>query len=287
MPNTASERAGMRAVTVRPDRADPLEVRELSEPEPRPGEMLVQGLALGVCGTDREILAGGHGALPPGRDWLVLGHESLGRVRRAPEGSGFVPGDLAVGVVRRPDPEPCGACAHGEFDMCRNGRYTERGIKGAAGYGAQVWCVEPEYAVRLDPGLERVGMRMEPTTVVAKAWEQVERIGNRSWFDPRRVLVTGAGPIGMLAALLGKQLGLDVHVLDRVAEGPKPPLVRDLGAEYHTADVAQVMSDLEPDVVIEATGAGRLVFEAMAGTSAYGIVCLTGVSSGGRSFSVD
>ncbi|MUL41639.1 glucose 1-dehydrogenase [Streptomonospora sp. PA3] len=277
----------MRAVTVSPDREDPLEVRELPEPEPGPGELLVQGLALGVCGTDREIISGGHGALPEGRDWLVLGHESLGRVRRAPEGSGFAEGDLAVGVVRRPDPVPCGACARGEFDMCRNGRYTERGIKAIDGFGAQAWTIEPEYAVKLDPGLERVGVLMEPTTVVAKAWEQIERVGGRSWFDPRRVLVTGAGPIGMLAALLGKQRGLDVHVLDRVTEGPKPPLVRDLGAEYHTEDIERVMSEVDPDIVIEATGAARLVFEAMAGTPAYGIVCLTGVSPAGRRITVD
>ncbi|MFD0772895.1 alcohol dehydrogenase catalytic domain-containing protein, partial [Streptomonospora algeriensis] len=79
----------MRAVTVTPDSDEPLEVRELPDPEPGPGEMLVQGLALGVCGTDREVASGGHGALPRGRDWLVTGHESLGRVRRAPAGSGF------------------------------------------------------------------------------------------------------------------------------------------------------------------------------------------------------
>ncbi|KIH99703.1 theronine dehydrogenase [Streptomonospora alba] len=277
----------MRAVTVTPDSDDPLEVRELPEPDPGPGEMLVRGLALGVCGTDREVVSGGHGALPEGREWLVAGHESLGRVSRAPEGSGFVGGDLVVGVVRRPDPVPCGACARGEFDMCRNGRFTERGIKGADGYGAQAWVIEPEYAVKLDAGLKRVGVLMEPTSVVAKAWEQIERVGGRSWFDPQRVLVTGAGPIGLLAALLGKQRGLDVHVLDRHAEGPKPAMVRDLGAEYHTEDIERVMSDLAPDVVVEATGAARPVFEAMAGTSPYGIVCLTGVSPSGRRITVD
>ena len=91
-------------------------------PRPGPGELLVDGLALGVCGTDREIAAGEYGWAPPGRERLVIGHESLGRVREAPAGSGFEAGDLVVGVVRRPDPVPCGACARGEFDMCRNGR---------------------------------------------------------------------------------------------------------------------------------------------------------------------
>ncbi|MEU6058888.1 glucose 1-dehydrogenase [Streptomyces sp. NPDC047097] len=278
----------MRALTVRPLQAGTLAVSDdLPEPVPGEGELLVDGVALGVCGTDREIADGEYGWAPPGRDRLVLGHESLGRVRQAPPDSGFAPGDLVVGVVRRPDPEPCGACARGEFDMCRNGRYTERGIKERDGYGSEVWTVESDYAVRLDPALAEVGMLMEPTTVVAKAWEQVERIGARSWFEPRRVLVTGAGPIGLLAALLGVRRGLEVHVLDRVAEGPKPELVAGLGATYHTDPMDQVAAKLAPDVVIEATGAGPLVFDAMAGTGTYGIVCLTGVSPRGRSLTVD
>ncbi|MDX3781460.1 MULTISPECIES: glucose 1-dehydrogenase [Streptomyces] len=277
----------MRALAVRPGEKDTLEVRDVPEPVPASGELLVEGLAVGVCGTDREIVRGEYGWAPPGREWLVLGHESLGRVRQAPPGSGFSAGDLVAGVVRRPDPEPCGACARGEFDMCRNGRYTERGIKEIDGFGAQVWCVEADYAAKLEPHLEHVGVLMEPTTVVAKAWEQVERVGARSWFEPRRVLVTGAGPIGLLAALLGTQRGLEVHVLDRATEGPKPALVRDLGAAFHDEDIEQVISAVCPDVVIEATGASELVFASLTGTAPYGVVCLTGVSPAGRRVSVD
>src|SRR4029079_2647806 len=152
-------------------------------------------------------------------------------------------------------------------DMCRNGRYTERGIKEIDGYGAQLWTVEPDYAVRLDPRLVEGGMLMEPTTVVAKAWEQVDTIGNRSFYQPERVLVTGAGPIGLLAALLGVQRGLDVHVLDRITDGPKPGLVRDLGGTSHHDDMDTVMPHLRPDVVIEATGAGSVVLGALTGTA--------------------
>ncbi|GGK91979.1 threonine dehydrogenase [Planomonospora parontospora subsp. parontospora] len=277
----------MRALTVTPLRAGTAEVRELPDPVPDEGELLVEGLALGICGTDREIASGAYGWAPPGRDHLVLGHESLGRVRSAPDGSGFSAGDLVVGVVRRPDPVPCGACARGEFDMCRNGRYTERGIKQLDGYGSRLWTVEPSYAVLLDPRLEHVGVLMEPATVVAKAWEQVDRVGARAWFEPRRVLVTGAGPIGLLAALLGVQRGLEVHVLDLATGGPKPRAVRELGAEYHSAGAGEVTERVEPDIIIEATGASRVVFEVMAGTAPYGIVCLTGVSPVGRRISVD
>lgn len=277
----------MRAVTVRPMHRNSLAVSDVPDPAPSAGDMVVDGLAVGVCGTDREIVAGEYGRPPSGSERLVLGHESLGRVRRAPEDSGFETGDLVVGVVRRPDPQPCEACAHGEFDMCRNGRYTERGIKEHDGYASQSWTVECDYAVKLDSGLERVGMLLEPTTVVAKAWEQVERVGARAWFEPRSVLVTGAGPIGLLAALLGSQRGLDVHVLDRVTTGPKPGLIADLGAQYHTGDVDGVTESVRPDIIIEATGASRLVFDAIAGTAAYGIVCLTGVSPKGRRITVD
>lgn len=277
----------MRALTVVPGTAGSLSVIDVEEPSAADGDLLVDGLAVGVCGTDKEIAAGDYGWAPPGRERLVIGHESLGRVREAPAGSGFSAGDLVAGVVRRPDPEPCGACAHGEFDMCRNGKYTERGIKSLDGYASERWTVDPAYAVRLDPRLGQCGVLMEPTTVVAKAWDQVDKVGGRAWFEPRTALVTGAGPIGMLAAMIGVQRGLDVHVLDRVDGGPKPGIVADLGATYHSGAIDDLVAGLRPDVVIEATGVGELVFGAMAGTASYGIVCLTGVSPEGRSLSVN
>ncbi|HEY9377536.1 MAG TPA: glucose 1-dehydrogenase [Jiangellaceae bacterium] len=277
----------IRALTVRSRVPNSASVVDVPEPTPASDELVVDGLAVGVCGTDVEIVSGEYGWAPPGRDWLVLGHESLGRVRTAPPGSGFREGDLVAGVVRRPDPVPCGACAVDEFDMCRNGRYTERGIKELDGYASQVWCVPPEYAVAVAADLADVGMLLEPTSVVAKAWEQVDRVGGRSWFAPERVLVTGAGPIGLLAALLGVQRGLDVHVLDRVTDGRKPAAVAALGGTYHSAPVAEVTERIQPDVIVEATGSSSVVFDAMAGTASYGIVCLTGVSPVGRTLTVD
>lgn len=277
----------MRALTVVPGRPGSITVEDREQPEPGPGELVVNAIAMGVCGTDREIARGEYGWAPAGTDRLVIGHESLGRVAAAPDGSGFAVGDLVAGVVRRPDPEPCGACAAGEFDMCRNGKYRERGIKELDGYAAETWTVESQYAVRVDPALGICGVLTEPASVVAKAWEQVERIGRRAWFDPHTVLVTGAGPIGLLAALMGVQRGLEVHVLDRVTDGPKPQLVRDLGANYHTGSVADLAATVRPDIVIEGTGVSRLVFDALTVTPPYGIVCLTGVSPKGRSLSVE
>src|SRR5262245_11745675 len=111
--------------------------------------MLVEGIAVGVCGTDVEIVEGKYGWAPPGRARLVLGHESLGRVLDPGPTGEFREGDLVAGIVRRPDPVPCSSCAVGEWDMCRNGQYTERGIKALHGFAAERFRLEPEFAVRV------------------------------------------------------------------------------------------------------------------------------------------
>jgi glucose 1-dehydrogenase len=277
----------MRALTFAPGKQGTLELAEIDDPEPGEGELLVEGLALGVCGTDKELANGEYGWAPEGADRMVIGHESLGRVKTAPEGSDFAAGDLVVGVVRRPDPEPCGACARGQFDSCRNGDYTERGIKQLDGYGSELWTVEAEYAVKLDSELSDVGVLLEPMSVLAKAWDQIDRIGSRAWFEPKSVLVTGAGPIGLLAALIGARRGLEVHVYDHNDHGPKPKLVADLGAAYHHESMAAAVEASKPDIVIEATGVADLVFDAISATGAFGITCLTGVSAAGRTADVD
>jgi threonine dehydrogenase-like Zn-dependent dehydrogenase len=145
--------------------------------------------------------------------------------------------------------------------------------------------ITPRHAVKVDPSLARTGVLLEPTSVVAKAWEQIERIASRTVWRPRVVLVIGAGPIGLLAALLGVQRGLEVHVLDRVTAGPKPKLVADLGAAYHTGTVAD--AGPHADVIVECTGVGQLVFDAMDKAAPDGIVCLSGVSPAGRSLTID
>lgn len=128
----------MRALTVTPGSSGSAHLEDVPEPPPRAGEVLVEAVALGVCGTDREIVAGLYGQAPPGRTRLVLGHESLGRVLEAPPAAGVAPGDWIVPFVRRPDPVPCASCARGEWDMCQNGRYTEHGIQALDGFGSEI-----------------------------------------------------------------------------------------------------------------------------------------------------
>jgi threonine dehydrogenase-like Zn-dependent dehydrogenase len=265
----------MRAVTIAPRTKESLKLEEVPEPARRDGEVLVETLAVGICGTDRELIEGHYGEAPAGTDRLVLGHESLGRVVEAPRDSGFAKGDLVVGVVRHPDPEPCVNCAVGEWDMCRNGRYTEHGIKGLDGFAREFFSIEKDFLVKIDASLGMAGVLLEPATVLAKAWEHIEHIGRRARWAPRRVLVTGAGPVGLMAALMGVQRGLEVHLQDHNAAGPKPALARRMNVAYHSTP-----PELEFDVVIECSGAIEAIGRVLAVGAPDRIVCLTGLSPG-------
>jgi len=269
----------MKAITVEPKKPGSLRYEDIPEPDVREGSVLVEAIAAAVCGTDVEIAEGKYGWAPPGKTRLVLGHESLGRVIDPGPNSSFKKGDLVSGLVRRPDPVPCPNCAVGESDMCRNGRYTERGIKEIHGYMSERWRIEPEYAIKVDPSLGILGVLLEPTTVIIKALEQVQAVGQRAYWEPKTVLVTGAGPIGLLAAGVASLARIEVHVLDRAETGPKPELVRDLGAMYHSGSVLDL--GFEPDVVVECTGAGSVIADSIQKVAAGGVVCLTGVGAGG------
>src|SRR5712664_3776590 len=197
----------MRAVTIAPRTPGSLRLDDIPAPRPAPGQLLVQALAVGVCGTDRELIDGHYGEAPPGEERLVLGHESLGRVLEAPAQSAFAAGDLVVGIVRHPDPVPCANCAAGEWDMCRNGLYTERGIKQAHGFCSDFFTIENSMAVKVEKSLGLAAVLLEPASILAKAWEHIERIGKRARWEPRRVLVTGAGPVGHAARPRGARAG--------------------------------------------------------------------------------
>jgi threonine dehydrogenase-like Zn-dependent dehydrogenase len=275
----------VRALSVIPLRPDTLALTEIKEPVAGENQLLARTLAIGVCGTDREIIAGHYGEAPEGAERLIIGHESLAEIVSAPAASGLASGDLIVGIVRRPDPVPCPNCAAGEWDMCRNGLYTEHGIKGAHGYAAELFAIDPGHAVKIDGRLRDTGVLLEPASVVAKAWDHIERIGARAVWKPRTVLVTGAGSVGLLAALMGVQRGLEVTLFDRAQGGIKPKLAKKLGTHYRSGELSELQ--LRPDIVIECTGAPSVVIAALEITSPVGIVCLAGLCSGQRKVEIN
>lgn len=277
----------MRALTVRPGVADSGSLRDVPEIQTTGDTVVVRTLAVGICGTDREILHGQYGTAVAGHEHLILGHESLGEVVQAPAGSALQRGDLVVGIVRHPDPEPCRACAIGEWDMCLNGRYTEHGIKERDGFCVERFTIESQFLVRIDSKLREVGVLLEPASVVAKAWDHIERIGQRSvsW-RAQRVLITGAGPIGLLAALLAHQRGCELHVYDRDRGEAKRMLVEQLGGQYHCESI-EAASALAADVIIECTGAASVIAHVIGSNAPGAIVCLAGLSSGAHHIRFD
>jgi len=275
----------MKAITVVPGDPASAELTDVAEPSPSEGAVLVATTAVGICGTDREIVEHGYGEVPPGERRLIVGHESVGHVLEAPSDSGFVSGDLVVGIVRAPDPVPCECCRVGQWDMCRNGLFTERGIRGRHGFGRERFRIEPYQLIKVDPALGGLAVLLEPTSVVAKAWEQIHRIGRRACFEPKVAVVTGAGPIGLLAALLSVQQGLDTHVVDRVTDGPKPQLVRDLGATYHSEAVGDL--GVAADIVVECTAAGQVAIDVMRTAAPNVVMALVGISMGTQTVESD
>ncbi len=273
----------MRAVVITPGQKGSDRLVEVPDPPPTEGHALVQVLSVGVDGTDEELTAGKYGQAPDGEDHLVIGHESLGRVLE-PAGE-LRSGQLVAAIVRRPDPVPCLNCAHGEWDYCLNGQYTERGIKGRHGFLAELYTERPEYLVSVPDELEPVGMLVEPTTITVKALEQVEAIQRRLTWQPHRALVTGAGPIGLLAAAVLALRGLQVVVYNRSSSGPKVELTRELGAQYVPAGELELGHELAEelgpfDVAIEATGFSPLAFRLLDTVGPNGVAVLTGVSGG-------
>src|SRR3984885_12453392 len=266
----------MRAITVIPGKEGSVALADMPEPPTEDGPILVQTQAIGICGTDLEFISGEYGSAPPGQDCLIIGPESLGRGAGGAPETGFGPGALVGGIVRRRDPVPCPACAAGDWDMCMNGQYTERGIKDRHGYASERYRIHPDYLVKVDPALGILGVLLEPTTMVAKAWDHIEKIGRRAAWSPGKVLVTGAGPIGLLAALLATQRGYPTYVVDLVTEGRKPEMVRRLGATYvHSGELGEAAA--ETDIVIECTGHVQMLLEAGPRNARGRITSLTGV----------
>jgi threonine dehydrogenase-like Zn-dependent dehydrogenase len=283
----------MRAVTVIPGKAHSLQVRDdVPEARAEDGQAVVRVIETGVCGTDVEIESALYGEGPPGSPYLILGHESLGLVERTPAGSGFGEGDLVVGTVRRPCPEQCRACVDGQQDMCLSGHYRERGIKGLHGYMCDRYAEWPHDLVRIPAGLRAVAILLEPLSFIEKGTEQALRIQQRLAWEPRTAVVLGAGPVGILAALVFRLRGLEVTVASRAPAGvPKARLLEDAGIRYvstSTTAVDKLPSVLGAiDIVFEATGSPAVIVPAMAALGLDGVCVLASVTGGEKKIELD
>lgn len=239
---------------------------------PGPGQVRFRVVEAGICGTDREMAAFRRGRPPAGESSLAIGHEALGVVEFAGAGVTLKPGDCVVPMIRRACSDRCPSCRRSRRDLCITGRYYERGIFGEHGYMTEFAIDAEEDLVWIPPALAEVAILVEPLSVVEKA------ISTALMFhrgEPRTALVLGAGPVGILAALVLRLRGLQARV--RSLEAPDHPNVRFLrsaGIEYLGE------ARMTADIVIEATGAPAAGFEAVASLAPLGVCSIVGARNG-------
>src|ERR687897_1186101 len=194
----------MKAIAVTPGTPNSIHLRDVEKPsvdDVTDGRgVLVKVLRVGVDGTDKEINAAEYGAAPVGDNYLITGHESFGRVVEVgPNVAELSVGDYVAATVRRP-----GSSIYdqiGTYAMTTDDMYYERGINLRHGYLAEYYVDDPEYIVKIPPGLKSVAVLLEPTTVVEKGIAQAYEIQRRlKVWRPRRAAGMGAGTIGLLAA---------------------------------------------------------------------------------------
>ena len=259
-----------------------------------PTSVKIRILDVGVCGTDAEICSFAYGDPPTGGDFLVTGHEALGEVIEiGARVKGLRKGDLVVPSVRRPCPDDdCPACRSGAQDFCFTGNYTERGIKGAHGFLAERIVDEERYLTPVPRHLRDVAVLTEPLTVAEKGLQQYVDVQRRlPWQEDasdedlmrgRTAVVLGAGPVGLLGAMLLVRRGFAVTVYSRErAPNREAELLGPVGAAYVSseetpiADLAKRLGRV--DLVYEAAGASKFAFDVLANLGTNGVFIFTGV----------
>ncbi|HEV8229405.1 MAG TPA: glucose 1-dehydrogenase [Candidatus Limnocylindria bacterium] len=277
----------MRALTVVPGRAGSGAVRDVPDPLATGGEVLVDVVRVGLCGTDAEIERGEYGRAPDGSDVLVLGHESFGRV--AKDAGALKAGTPVVASVRRGD--DCPNCKRGEQDMCLWGGFRERGINGIQGFCAERFAERAEFLFAVPEAIADVAVLLEPLTITEKGWRHLLAAQRRMTFwEPRTAIVAGGGPVGILAATKLRLAGLEVTVVERQHKPEKEALLARIGASYAATSVTPLASVAQRakriDVVVEATGNSAVAFECLRLVGANGAVILTSVTGATRSLEV-
>ncbi len=253
-------------MAVAPDTGPVPKLVSLPEPVPSADDVLVEGLLIGICGTDRAVIEDA-GSLPGP---LVLGHESLGRILSAPQGSALSAGDLVVGMVRRPCPEACGPCRRGELDRCLTRPPVERGISRADGFAAKRWLSPAEYLCPVPARLEDLGVLIEPASSIVKGLRRADGRGEGA--SRARALVLGAGTVGVLSAAFLSGSGVDVDVSDPLAPGHRG-LVEAVGARLLSGDPSRRAYDL----VVEASGAAGALQTCLKAVGPLGHVLVLGL----------
>ncbi len=286
----------MKAIAIRPGTPGSLHLRDVPRPSidevPGGRGVRVGIIRAGLCGTDADLIGGHYGRAPDGADFLVLGHESLGRVLEVgPGAAGIEPGRLVVVTIRRPGGSPYDRI--GRPDLSTDDTFIETGISRAHGFMTEEVVADVGALVPVPDELEPVAILAEPLACITKSLRQADQVQARlELWEPRRALVTGAGTIGLLATLALRLRGLDVTTVGR-RPGPyrNSELLEGIGARYVSAadaDLSEVTRRHGPfDIVFEGSGAATLLEAAVAALAPNGALALFSVTPGSHPLIVD
>lgn len=198
-----------------------LRVSEVAEPVPAPGDAVVAVEWCGICGTDLKIARGEHRCYPPGTT-RIPGHELVGRIVG---GAGVDPGTPVV-VAPNFACGTCPACRRGRSNVCS--AYEGIGLTVDGGFAERV--IVPARAVAhgvllpVPPGLALdVAVLAEPVAAVVRGLNAVRAAAGES------LLVIGAGPMGLISVIVGRQLGM-APILVSQRSAARRQLAADLGA---------------------------------------------------------
>ena len=283
----------MRAVAVKPGVPNSLHLRDdLPDPIPKPYEAVVRVHSAGICATDLDLHQGSIGRAPEGSDYLIIGHENLGVVEHAPRGSRVKAGDFVVSTLRRACGDYCRPCLTGEQDMCVTGNFEERGIVGLHGFMSEAYAEDTFYLVKVPAHLAETATLAEPLSILEKGIDHAMRIQSRFSWEPKKALVMGAGPVGILGAAALRMRGYEVIVASLEPQGGrKEKLLAEAGIRYvciHTTSIAEVTRGADAqDIVIDASGSEMAVPSAIEALAQGGICILASVTRGSRPITVD
>ncbi|HYF67627.1 MAG TPA: glucose 1-dehydrogenase [Ohtaekwangia sp.] len=285
----------MKAISILPGSSD-VALKEFPEPEITTAtQVKIKILEVGICGTDREQVAGGRADAPPGSSVLVIGHEMFGRVVAVgADVTTVAVGDYGVFSVRRGCGK-CEPCLNNRSDLCYTGKYTERGIKELHGFEAEYVADDEQYLVKVPESVKSIGVLAEPMSVAEKAIDealsiQASRFSElpiTNWIQGKKALVAGLGAIGILGAIALRLRGAEVVGLDIVDEDSKrPSILKKIGGHYidsrkiKATDIDDKFGEF--DFVFEAAGVADLGFNLIDAMGINGIYVMTGLPGDAR-----
>ena len=259
-----------------------IELRDIGEPKIGPSEVLIEVQAAGICGSDVHIYHDEHPYWPP----VVLGHEFSGRiVEVGKEVRGWSLGDR---VVAEPHTKACGTCAlcrAGNRRICPEKRSIGWGIDGAFTQYLKMPAILL-YRIPDNISYEEAALT-EPTAVAIEAVVLRGRVKPGDF-----VVVQGAGPIGLLSALVAKAGGASrvlVTGIGRDAE-VRLPVAEQVGIDYvvnveEDSDIVDKVMKLTggvgADLVVEASGAPSAIWAGIEMVRRLGCIVVLGVTGRG------